>query len=175
MTDSPLIDPVRLRTDLADAEAALRAFAEGPARDPADVIAGRFAQTGGRIARSLSRAASDGRITMKELAKTVLEELARIALPTLLDRLGGAGSAASLFGARAAGGPVVAGGAYLVGERGPELFTPRHAGTIAPSSAAAVTIHLNVSPGADVEGFLRHRGQIAADIARAVAYGRRNL
>lgn len=175
MTDHPTVDPARLRSDLAEAQAALQAFAEGPARDAADAISSRFAEAGDRIARSLSRAAADGRITMKELAKAILEELARIALPTLLERLGGAGTAASLFGARASGGSVVAGGAYLVGERGPELFTPRQAGAIGPASGAGVTINLTISPGADVEGFMRHRGQIAADIARAVAYGRRNL
>jgi hypothetical protein len=38
-------------------------------------------------------------------------------------------------GARAAGGPVNAGGAYLVGERGPELFVPGRSGTIVPNGA----------------------------------------
>lgn len=35
-----------------------------------------------------------------------------------------------LDGARANGGPVKSGGSYLVGENGPELFTPRNAGMI---------------------------------------------
>lgn len=52
---------------------------------------------------------------------------------------GGGGLLGGLFGgwffggvdgARAAGGPVSAGGRYLVGEKGPELFVPRTSGTI---------------------------------------------
>jgi hypothetical protein len=38
------------------------------------------------------------------------------------------------FGARAGGGDVLAGHAYLVGERGPEPFIPRSSGTILPNS-----------------------------------------
>jgi hypothetical protein len=40
-------------------------------------------------------------------------------------------------GARAAGGPVSAGSAYVVGERGPELFVPRTSGAIVPGGAGA--------------------------------------
>lgn len=36
----------------------------------------------------------------------------------------------SVTGKRASGGPVNAGGSYLVGERGPEIFTPRTAGAV---------------------------------------------
>lgn len=50
---------------------------------------------------------------------------------------GGTGSfMAGLFGgARAAGGPVMPGKAYLVGERGPELVVPNTAGTVMPSGS----------------------------------------
>lgn len=43
--------------------------------------------------------------------------------------------AAGISGARAMGGPVSAGGTYLVGEKGPELFTPSSAGSITPNSS----------------------------------------
>lgn len=47
---------------------------------------------------------------------------------------GGGGFLGSLFGgARATGGPVSVGKTYLVGERGPELFTPPGAGQIIPN------------------------------------------
>ncbi|MBL8376554.1 MAG: hypothetical protein JNM79_01645 [Burkholderiales bacterium] len=39
------------------------------------------------------------------------------------------------LGFRAGGGPVQAGGAYVVGERGPELFVPGAAGTVVPNGA----------------------------------------
>lgn len=45
--------------------------------------------------------------------------------------IGGSGS--EIDGARADGGPVRAGGTYLVGERGPELFTPKQSGMVHPN------------------------------------------
>lgn len=42
-------------------------------------------------------------------------------------------NAASFGGARAMGGPVAAGRAYLVGERGPELVVPNHGGRVIPN------------------------------------------
>ena len=52
-------------------------------------------------------------------------------------------------GARAAGGPVAPGGTYLVGERGPELFTPSSSGNITPNHAmgGGSTITVNVNGG----------------------------
>jgi hypothetical protein len=53
----------------------------------------------------------------------------------LFSKLGG------LFGGfRASGGPVSAGRAYVVGERGPELFVPRAAGVIQPSAGGGGTV-----------------------------------
>ena len=50
------------------------------------------------------------------------------------------GSLAGLLGfggKKAAGGPVLGGRSFLVGERGPELFTPQSSGTITPSHRMA--------------------------------------
>lgn len=44
---------------------------------------------------------------------------------------------ATISGARAAGGYVGAGSSYIVGERGPEIFTPRLAGAIAPNGGGS--------------------------------------
>jgi len=46
-------------------------------------------------------------------------------------------------GRRAYGGPVSMGGSYLVGERGPELFTPSVGGKISPNGGGGVVINLN--------------------------------
>jgi hypothetical protein len=52
----------------------------------------------------------------------------------------------SIFGgARAGGGPVSAGKAYLVGERGPELFTPGMSGGITPNGKMGGGIVINQS------------------------------
>jgi hypothetical protein len=49
---------------------------------------------------------------------------------------------------RAMGGPVAPGGSYLVGERGPELFTPSSSGNITPNHAmGGNTITVNVNGG----------------------------
>ena len=65
---------------------------------------------------------------------------------------GGGGAGSGWSGPRAMGGPVMAGGSYLVGERGPELFTPGRSGFITPNGAGAVTIYQNVDArGATVD------------------------
>ena len=71
-------------------------------------------------------------------------------------------------GSRALGGPVTAGSTYLVGERGPELFTPQQSGQILSNSqtsnalSLAPTINISVSqPGASAE-------EIAAAVARGL-------
>jgi phage-related minor tail protein len=117
-----------------------------------------------------------GENSFKQLAKTILEEFAKIALKNIFSSIGGAKAMLPFFGARAAGGAVNPGGAYLVGENGPEWFTPRQSGAIAPSaSAGAVNVHFHFAEGSDATSVSRHQGQIAAQVARAVAYGRRNL
>ena len=55
---------------------------------------------------------------------------------------------AGISGSRASGGPVMGGSSYLVGERGPELFTPSSSGNITPNSAmGGNTITVNVNGG----------------------------
>ena len=71
-----------------------------------------------------------------------------------LNKLGamaaGAGAANPFGGQRADGGVVNAGMTYLVGERGPELFTPRTSGMITPNGALAGagggTVVINYAP-----------------------------
>lgn len=155
--------------ELAGAAAALQDFAHGPGRRAADELGAAFEQAGQRIARALGRAASDGEGAFKRMAKTILEELAKVALDRVF------GGKTHFFGARAGGGSVNPGGAYLVGERGPEWFVPTRSGRIATDTGGAVSVHFHLGAGADANGIARHQAQIAAAIARAVAYGRRNL
>lgn len=79
------------------------------------------------------------------------------------DAIGGTGNrystdttSGSTFGGREAwGGPVMGGQAYLVGERGPEMFVPGSAGRIVPNGAmgggVVVNISASVGSGVDVE------------------------
>lgn len=65
----------------------------------------------------------------------------------------------SVFGGgRASGGPVTSGTTYLVGEKGPELFTPSTSGSIIPNKAmggSGTTINLTVNGAIDPEGTAR--------------------
>ncbi len=80
----------------------------------------------------------------------------------LIDIIGAGGytpelNAMRFRGARAAGGPVTGGGTYLVGERGPELFTPNTSGSITPNGGfggGGNTITVNVQ-GADPNEVVR--------------------
>lgn len=60
-------------------------------------------------------------------------------------------------GGKAMGGAVNSSSAYLVGERGPELFVPNNSGTIIPNNRlnAGTTINLNVTGAIDPEGTAR--------------------
>lgn len=159
----------------AEAQAALEALRE-PAERAAASIEDAFGRAGDSLTRSLSRAAADGEITLAELARSVL---AAVNAAAGGGRGGGLGEAiaqavgAVFGGARADGGSVLGGGAYLVGERGPEVFRPAGAGTIEAAGGAGVTINMRVDGGA--QGLLRSEAQIAQMLARAVALGARRL
>jgi tape measure domain-containing protein len=88
-------------------------------------------------------AAVDGTKSLAEVASNTLRSLANImlkfGLQTFLGGLGG-GDPSSIFtklfgGGRASGGSVSSSKSYLVGERGPELFSPGRSGSIAPNGA----------------------------------------
>jgi hypothetical protein len=85
----------------------------------------------------------------KQVAGQIIADLIRIQIQKLLmNALGsaiGAPGLGSFGGARAAGGPVVRGKTYLVGEKGPELFSPGSSGQIISNDNAAGGGDLNVS------------------------------
>jgi len=77
----------------------------------------------------------------RSMANSILSDLARIAarkaLGSIMGGMGGGGNPlGALFGGfRANGGSVTAGKAYMVGERGAEMFVPNQSGTIVPNNA----------------------------------------
>ncbi|MGR6531238.1 phage tail tape measure protein [Brevundimonas sp. RM1] len=165
------IDAVPVKA--AEAAAALEALKE-PAERAAASIEDAFGRAGASLTRSLTRAAADGEVTLAELARAVLNVVNAAAGARGGGGLAGAIAAAlgGFGGARADGGPVMGGGAYLVGERGPEVFRPSGAGTIEPlGGATGVTVNVTVDGGA--EGLLRSETQIARMLARATALGAR--
>ena len=165
------IDQVALRA--AEAGAALEAL-KAPAQEAADAIEAAFGRAGDSLTRSLARAAADGEVSLAELARAVLN-----AVNAAAGSQGGGLSAAiqaamsSFGGARADGGPVLGGGAYLVGERGPEVFRPAAGGEIGPVGGGGVTVNVAVDGGGPA--LLRSEAQIAQMLARAVSLGARRM
>ncbi|MBU3971796.1 MAG: phage tail tape measure protein [Alphaproteobacteria bacterium] len=158
----------------AEAAAALEALRE-PAERVASSIEDAFGKAGEGLARSLARAAADGEISLAELARAVLAAV-NAASGSGGGGLGEAIAAAvqsAFSGARAEGGTVLGGGAYLVGERGPEVFRPMGAGVVEPAGVGGVTVHVQVDGGAPA--LLRSEAQIAQMLARAAALGARRL
>lgn len=87
------------------------------------------------------------------------------------------GSIGDWFGGFFADGGDFSGGKpIIVGERGPEMIWPKSGGTVVPNHAMGrpITVQMNISTP-DVQSFRRSQGQIAAQMAQAVAQGNRNL
>jgi phage-related minor tail protein len=158
----------------AEAAAALEALREPAARAAAS-IEDAFGRAGDGLVRSLARAAADGEVSLAELARAVLAAVNAASG----SQGGGLGAAIAqavggLFsGARADGGSVQPGGAYLVGERGPEVFRPSGAGEVGLAAGGGVVVNVQVDGGAPA--LLRSEAQIAQMLARAVSLGARRL
>lgn len=181
MTDNPNADPRNLARNLSDAGDDIDRVTRDQILPAAQAIEDAFARAGRSIQSNLSRAAERGEFSIKSLTRALARDFRRIAIDsfvrkpieTLLTNV----LTAPFGGARAHGGVVAPGQRYLVGERGPELFTPGASGTIAPMGANAAGVTVNIAlPGVrDAESFRQSETQIAAALARAVGRGQRNL
>ena len=127
-------------------------------------------------------AAVEGTKSLGESASQVLKDIAkqllRSGIVQLLSSLGGndgVGFFSFLSGAlgkRAMGGPVSAGSSYMVGERGPELFTPKHGGSIVPNNAlggGSTNVVVNVDASrSSVQGDQAQAKQLGVAVSAAV-------
>ncbi len=172
-----------LGLDLQSDAEALRQLAEGPGREAAESLQRAFERTGKSISSTLARAAKDGELSFRDMAASVVRSLSQVAIeryvsgPLTKVFEQGLGNLPIFSGARAGGGPVTAGGAYLVGERGPELFVPHGTGEVQAQtpSAGPIVVNLHLPPGTDAQGLVRSEQQIAASLARATRLGQRSL
>jgi len=141
-------------------------------------------RAGSGIERALARAAVTGKFGFEDLRRVALSALADIAAGALRTDIGalfgGGGNGlagalsstiGSLFGGmpgRATGGPVTSGSAYMVGERGPELFVPTAAGRIETLAGGRgpVSVTINVAALRDASPAIMQ--QTGAQVARAV-------
>lgn len=87
--------------------------------------------------RGLEQFVTAGKINFADFAGSIIKDMLRIQLrqsaSNLFSIIG-----QTLFPGKAEGGPVESGGAYMVGERGPELFVPRSAGAIVPNHSMSM-------------------------------------
>ena len=98
-----------------------------------------------------------GTRTLGDVLGNVLDKMADAFLNlAIFGNIGGQSITGGLLGMfKAEGGPVKAGGSYIVGERGPELFSPGVSGMITPNhalgSTTSVVVNVDAS-GTSVEG-----------------------
>ncbi|HJT39457.1 MAG TPA: tail tape measure protein [Sphingobium sp.] len=167
---------VRVRTDTQgfarDVEA-MRGTLEGPLASGAE-------RAGRRIEQGLLRAVRTGRFGFEELkrvASAALEDIAASAVRSAAGSIGGTGGAllnlASMamgLPGRATGGPVAPGRAYVVGERGPELFVPTASGQVVPNGGGARDVRVSIAVSGRGEGQdgARMLARSARQVARAV-------
>ena len=157
MADENGIDLDALSASLGAAGASLRAFADGAARQASEDVGASFERAGERIARALTQAGASGEASFKKLAQVALEELAKIVVSDVFNL---PGESTGNSQARAGSSLNDAFGAFF--DSG------------GATSAAPVTVNFHMS-GADASTVQRNSNQIAAQVARAVALGRRNL
>jgi hypothetical protein len=182
---------------------AVRADTHVFARDVAAMkaeLAGPFAagaeQAGRMLENALVRALRTGKLGFDDLKRVALSAMAEIASAAIrggLDALfkgggsggggGGLGSLATslgsifanLFGApgMAIGGPVSPGRAYMVGERGPELFVPTASGRIEAGPGGGgrevrLSITINAPSGSEAQALQASGRQVARAVRQAL-------
>ena len=136
------------------------------------------------------RAVTTGKFGFEDLKRVALAAMAEIAAAAMRNGLGsmsggqgggssllaaGAQLAMALFGApgRATGGPVSPGRAYVVGERGPELFVPTASGRVETGVRSGardvrMSITINAPAGAEPQALAQSGRQIARSVRQAL-------
>jgi lambda family phage tail tape measure protein len=149
---------VKLRDPWVSLSASLRRYTEDASNAGAQI---------GEAMSNAFRSAEDafvsfvttGKLSFSSLANSILADLARIEARKAIAGLVslatdafaanfGPSTIGDLSGTRANGGPVSSGLSYLVGERGPEIFTPQSSGTIIPNheiGGGGITVNTNVN------------------------------
>jgi hypothetical protein len=158
--------------------AAMRGELEGP------LVAGA-GRAGRLIDGALARAITSGKLgfdDLKRVALAALADIAQASLRALFNPGGGSGG----FGAglvnglgslisgllgmpgRATGGPVSGGRAYVVGERGPELFVPSSGGRIERTSSGGRDVRVAIAIQTPAPSDPQVLRQSSRQMARAV-------
>jgi hypothetical protein len=149
---------------------------------------------GNTIESTLTDAFMTGKFKAKEMIQAIIKDMIQLMIKISIIRpmfgaMGGAMGGGSLLGqafsayatgtggfggGRASGGAVAARTSYVVGERGPELFTPNASGVITPNNALGSGATINIDArGADAAAVARIQnalGQLNASVeSRSIA------
>jgi len=156
----------------------MRGQLEGP-------LAAGVERAGRAIESALIRAIRTGKLGFEDLKRIALSAMAEIAAAAIRSGIGAVlggggkggggigGLVAGLLGlpGRATGGPVAPGSAYLVGERGPELFVPTASGKVEPGRSARdvrISISVHAPAGAEPRALAQSSRQVARAVKRAL-------
>jgi phage-related minor tail protein len=173
MNESP-----HLASGVSAAGAEIARVARDEIAPVARLIEDAFSGAARAIERDLVRAARAGELSLKGLARAILNDLKRAAIDSFIrkpvENLVFSALSGAFGGGRAEGGFVAAGQSYLVGERGPELFTPSASGRIGGGGGGAVNVSISLPGVTDAASFRNSETQIAASLARVIARGARN-
>jgi hypothetical protein len=141
----------------------------------AEIINTQAIEAANRFGENLSRNLANAIVLGQNLGDALINSFQAAAAEALASGLfdlltgflggGGGGFLSSIFGGfRAAGGPVSAGKAYVVGERGPEIMVPGSSGVVIPNSklggGGGVTVNVDAR-GATDPGAVRNAARLA--------------
>lgn len=158
----------------------------GGLRDELDLLSSGAERASRLIENGLLRAVRTGKLGFEDLGKIALSVMDQIARSAIRDGVGaifggggskglaalGSGLIAGALGlpGRATGGPVSPGRAYMVGERGPEVFLPTSSGQILPNgpSGGGRDVRVSITVNGSGQEAPRALARSARQVARAV-------
>jgi hypothetical protein len=146
-----------------------------------DILSGNFDNIGKSFGNMLKRMLAEA--TAAQISRALFGDFGTKSGSVgglLGDGLKWLAGAFGLGGARAGGGPVSGGTTYLVGERGPEFFTPNTSGTIVPNGGfgGGLTINstINAAPGMNAAQFAamldERDARLMANVGQGLRRGR---
>jgi hypothetical protein len=156
------------------------------AKEKYDDVSKGLAQIGDTVGRDISQAALYGGSWVKafqDIAAEIVKVVIQMTLLKSLQQASAASGGGGLLGfftsivgglsGKAVGGPVYQGEGYMVGENGPEFFSPTTSGTIVPNpvigGGGPQTVNHNeqfiFNGVADMDSFRKSQSQVAAAMA----------
>ena len=150
-------------------------------KDSLQELRDAMAGWGNDFTNVMANAVMTGKFQFSDMANSIIKDLIRIqiqkSITDPLIKMGTGFLDGIISGQRAIGGPVTSGNSYLVGENGPEIFTPGSNGGITPNNAISgggVTVNQVINVTTGVQQTVRAEimtlmPQIAASAKSAVA------